>query len=100
MLFTDIEGSTALLSRLGERYVEALSAQRTLMRAAISAWWGREMGTEGDSFFVVFASAADAVSCAVAAQRALAGLSSGRALSQAEALALLLSLSPVNHPPG
>ena len=34
MLFSDIEGSTALLSRLGDRYGEALSAQRALLRAA------------------------------------------------------------------
>jgi predicted ATPase/class 3 adenylate cyclase len=72
MLFTDIEGSTALLSRLGEAYGEALSAQRAMMRAAITASGGREMGTEGDSFFVVFSSAADAVRCCVDAQRALA----------------------------
>jgi predicted ATPase/class 3 adenylate cyclase len=72
MLFSDIEGSTVLLSRLGEAYGEALSAQRALLRAAFSAGGGHEMGTEGDSFFVVFASAADAVSCCVAAQRALA----------------------------
>jgi predicted ATPase/class 3 adenylate cyclase len=74
MLFSDIEGSTALLHRLGgERYGEALSAQRALIRAAIGACHGREMGTEGDSFYVVFESAADAVSCCLAAQRALAG---------------------------
>ena len=54
ILFSDIEGSTALLSRLGKRYGEALSAQRRIMRAAIDSWSGREMGTEGDSFFVVF----------------------------------------------
>ena len=34
MLFSDIEGSTALLSRLGDRYGEALSAQRAILRAA------------------------------------------------------------------
>ena len=73
MLFSDIEGSTALLSRLGDRYGEALAAQRAVMRAAISAGGGHEMGTEGDSFFVVFASAADAVTCCLEAQRALAG---------------------------
>ncbi len=73
MLFTDIEGSTALVNRLGDRYGEALSAQRALMRAAVSACRGREMGTEGDSFFVVFESAGDAVGCCLAAQRALAG---------------------------
>ena len=73
LLFSDIEGSTALLGRLGERYGEVLSAQRVLMRAAISASGGRELGTEGDSFFVVFESAGDAVRCCVAGQRALAG---------------------------
>ena len=73
MLFSDIEGSTALLSRLGDRYGEALSVQRTVMRVAIGACHGHEMGTEGDSFFVVFESAGDAVGCCLAAQRALAG---------------------------
>jgi predicted ATPase/class 3 adenylate cyclase len=73
LLFSDIEGSTALLGRLGERYGEALSDQRALMRAAIAACRGLEMGTEGDSFFVVFSSAVDAVGCCAAAQRALAG---------------------------
>jgi len=73
MLFSDIEGSTVLLGRLGDQYGEALSAHRKLVRAAIGAWHGREMGTEGDSFFVVFESAGDAVGCCLAAQRALAG---------------------------
>ena len=72
LLFSDIEGSTALLGRLGERYGEALLAQRTLMRAAVSASGGVEMGTAGDSFFVVFSSAPQAVRCCLAAQRALA----------------------------
>jgi predicted ATPase/class 3 adenylate cyclase/DNA-binding CsgD family transcriptional regulator len=71
MLFSDIEGSTMLLSALGDRYGEALSAQRALLRAAFSSCGGKEMGTEGDSFFVVFESAGDAVRCCVAAQRAL-----------------------------
>jgi predicted ATPase/class 3 adenylate cyclase len=73
MLFSDIEGSTVLLSRLGDLYGEALSSHRAIMRAAISGRRGLEMGTDGDSFFVVFASAADAVACCVAAQRALGG---------------------------
>src|SRR5436190_17373273 len=69
MLFSDIEGSTVLLSQLGNRYGEALSAQRTVIRAAISDCRGHELGTEGDSFFVVFESAADAVACCVRAHR-------------------------------
>ena len=73
MLFTDIEGSTALLRKLGDRYAEALVAQRALLRAAFADHGGQEQGTEGDSFFVVFGSAADGVRCCVAAQRALSG---------------------------
>ncbi len=73
MLFSDIEGSTVLVRRLGERYGEALSAQRTLLRAAFRSFGGRELSTEGDSFFVVFSSAIAAVGCCVAGQRALAG---------------------------
>jgi predicted ATPase/class 3 adenylate cyclase len=73
LLFSDVEGSTALLYRLGEQYGQALSAQRTLLRAAFRECRGRELGTEGDSFFVVFESAGEAVRCCVAAQRALAG---------------------------
>ena len=73
MLFSDMEGSTALVRRLGERYGEALSAQRTLLRAAFRSFGGRELSTEGDSFFVVFESAIAAAGCCVAGQRALAG---------------------------
>ena len=71
MLFTDIEGSTVLLRRLGPQWGEALTAHREIVRAAIAESRGEEMGTEGDSFFVVFASAHDAVRAAVAAQRGL-----------------------------
>ena len=72
LLFSDIEGSTALLNRLGEQYAVALTAQRFLLRSAFGEYGGRELGTEGDSFFVVFESAREAVHCCVAAQRALA----------------------------
>jgi predicted ATPase/class 3 adenylate cyclase len=72
MLFSDIEGSTALLRRLGDSYGEALSGQRRIMRAAIGAHSGWEMGTEGDSFFVVFESANHAIGACLQAQRRLA----------------------------
>jgi predicted ATPase/class 3 adenylate cyclase len=72
MLFSDIEGSTALLSRLGDGYGEALDGQRRILRQAWADHGGVEMGTEGDSFFVVFTTAPAAVAAAVQAQRALA----------------------------
>ncbi|HEX3265809.1 MAG TPA: adenylate/guanylate cyclase domain-containing protein, partial [Candidatus Limnocylindrales bacterium] len=72
-LFSDIEGSTRLLDELGsEAYTTVLERQAAIMRAAIAAHGGREEGTEGDSFFVVFDSAIEAVEAAVEAQRALA----------------------------
>jgi class 3 adenylate cyclase len=71
LLFSDVEGSTRLLMRLGAAYVEVLDGQRSTLRSAWSAHGGAEMATEGDSFFGVFPSAQDAVSATVQAQRAL-----------------------------
>jgi YVTN family beta-propeller protein len=72
-LFTDIEGSTSLLRRLGrERYGELLARQQVLLRKAFAANRGEEVDTQGDSFFVAFRSASDAVAAAVAVQQALA----------------------------
>src|SRR2546430_5332842 len=72
-LFTDIEGSTRLLQELGDDWADVLNDQRRLMRGAITANKGVELGTEGDSFFVVFASAGDATQAVVSAQQALSG---------------------------
>ena len=72
MLFSDIEGSTRLLRDLGEHYGEVLSDHRTIVRDVVAAHGGHELGTEGDSFFVVFPSALLAVTTAVEVQRALA----------------------------
>jgi predicted ATPase/class 3 adenylate cyclase len=71
-LFTDIEGSTALVQDLGDRYPPLLEAHRRLLRQAWSDHRGAEVGTEGDSFFVAFSRPGDAVAAACAAQRALA----------------------------
>jgi predicted ATPase/class 3 adenylate cyclase len=71
LLFTDIEGSTQLLHQLDERYALLLSEYQHLLRAAVHQYHGREVDTQGDAFFMVFARASDAVSAAVAAQRSL-----------------------------
>jgi len=70
-LITDIEGSTRLLQSLGDRYSDALALHSRIIRSAIAQFGGVEVSTEGDSFFVSFASAADAVAAAVASQRGL-----------------------------
>lgn len=71
LLFSDIEGSTLMLKRLGDRWGEALSTQRALLRATFAEHDGHEMGTEGDSFFVVFPAAQQALLAALEGQRRL-----------------------------
>ena len=71
-LFTDIEGSTRLLERLGrDRYGLLLERQRVLLRGVIEAGGGAEVDATGDSLLAVFSSAGSAVAAAAAAQRAL-----------------------------
>lgn len=70
-LFSDIEQSTRLLYGVGDAYAELIGRHNELMRAAVAGHGGIEVGTEGDSFFVVFESAMAAVEAAVAAQLAL-----------------------------
>ncbi|MGH9166433.1 MAG: ATP-binding protein [Acidimicrobiia bacterium] len=71
-LFTDIEGSTRLLQRVGSVYPEVLEAHAKLIRRALAAHAGQEASTGGDSFFAVFPVALDAILAAAAAQRSLA----------------------------
>ncbi|MGH7451195.1 MAG: ATP-binding protein, partial [bacterium] len=71
-LFSDIEGSTQLLHRIGEQYAQALEEQRVIIRAAFQQFAGYEIDTAGDGFFVAFSRAQDGVAAAIAAQRQLA----------------------------
>ncbi len=71
-LFTDVEGSTKLLDRLGaERYAEALASHRRALRDAFGRNGGVEVDTQGDAFFVAFATAPAAISSAREAQEAM-----------------------------
>jgi len=69
---TDIEGSTRLVHELGSGFGAVLDAHHAIVRRAIEANRGREVSTEGDAFFAVFQSAADAVNAAATVQRDLA----------------------------
>lgn len=71
-LFSDIEGSTRLLTDLGKAYERVLTDHRRLLREAFEGSGGRVVDTQGDAFFVAFRRAQDAVAAAVEAQRALA----------------------------
>ena len=70
--FTDIEGSTKLLQELGDESFETLSRDhRRIVRETFVASGGAEIDTQGDAFFFSFPRARDAITAAVAAQRAL-----------------------------
>jgi class 3 adenylate cyclase len=71
LLMTDIEASTALLRRLGDRYGALLNDVRSLVRIAVLRASGREIDARADEFFAVFERPAAAVEAAVAIQRAL-----------------------------
>jgi predicted ATPase/class 3 adenylate cyclase len=68
-LFTDIEGSTRLMQELGDKYVQVQVDHHAILRAAFRSKAGRELRTEGDSFFCVFESALDACGAAAQAQK-------------------------------
>ena len=72
-LFTDIEGSTALLQRLGEsQYAQVLAGHHALVRAGLAAHDGEEVDTQGDAFFAVFSSPTACVAASIEIQRGLA----------------------------
>ncbi len=71
-LFTDIEGSTRLLQELGDGYADVLAEHHRVLREEVARHGGVEVGTAGDSFFVAFAKASDALAAAEAAREALA----------------------------
>src|SRR4051794_4154040 len=71
LLCTDIEGSTALVGRLGAEYARVLEQHRNLVRSAVEGAGGMEIDCRGDEMLLVFTDAAAAVEGALAAQRAL-----------------------------
>lgn len=72
-LMTDIEGSTALLGRLGRRYPGLLRDVRSIVRGAVRSAGGREVDTRADEVFAVFVRPSDALVAAVELQRTFAG---------------------------
>ncbi len=72
-LFTDIEGSTALLQRAGaDVYARVLADHHGLIRSALAEHGGREVNTAGDGFFAAFSSPGACVAAAAEMQLALA----------------------------
>jgi class 3 adenylate cyclase len=73
ILFSDIEGSTAMTERLGDRrWLEVLREHNSIVRAHVGEHGGFEVKSQGDGFMVAFSSARRALDCAIAIQRAFA----------------------------
>lgn len=70
-VFTDIEGSTQLLRRLGDSYADVLETHNDLVAGAIAEAGGVLFGSQGDSLFAAFVDPAAAVRAGLDAQRAL-----------------------------
>jgi class 3 adenylate cyclase len=78
VLFTDIEGSTAMTQRLGDAKArEVMREHERITRECLRAHGGSEVKTMGDGFMASFGSAVKALECAVAVQRAFAEHSAG-----------------------
>jgi class 3 adenylate cyclase len=101
VLFTDVEGSTALTQRLGDAGArDVLRAHERIVREALKAHGGSEVKALGDGFMASFSSATGALECAIATQRAFAehnetveeairvriGLNAGEPIAEAEDL--------------
>jgi class 3 adenylate cyclase len=78
ILFSDIEGSTALADRLGDsKFMDVLREHNAIVREQLRAYGGFEVKSEGDGFMIAFQSAAKALDCAAAIQTALAARNEG-----------------------
>ncbi len=73
ILFTDVEGSTALTERLGDTKArELMREHERIVREALKAHGGSEVKTMGDGFMTSFSSSTRALECAIAIQSAFA----------------------------
>jgi class 3 adenylate cyclase len=73
ILFSDIERSTEMTERLGDRrWLEVLREHNAIVRSEVRAHDGFEVKSQGDGFMVAFSSARRALDCAIAIQRAFA----------------------------
>jgi len=74
IMFSDIEGSTAMNERLGDkRWLELLREHNAIVRGQVRDYGGFEVKSAGDGFMLAFQSARRALECAIAIQRAFGG---------------------------
>lgn len=72
ILFSDIEGSTALNERIGDRaWVKLIGSHDKLISGLVRRWSGHVVKSQGDGFMIAFAHAEQAVRCGIDVQHAL-----------------------------
>src|SRR5512139_118035 len=71
IMFTDIVGFTAITQRSEQTALAILDRQRKVVRPLFTRFYGREIQVVGDGFLVEFASALEAVLCAIEIQTTL-----------------------------
>jgi adenylate cyclase len=73
ILFSDIEDSTALNERLGDKaWLRVLDGHDRIVRREVSEHDGHIIKSQGDGFMIAFALSAEAMRCAIAIQRTIA----------------------------
>lgn len=72
LVFTDMEGSTRLLARLGDRWAALLARHHEIVREVGDLHAGEQVDTQGDAFFLLFDRAPDAAAFAAEVNRRLA----------------------------
>jgi class 3 adenylate cyclase/tetratricopeptide (TPR) repeat protein len=73
IVFSDIESSSEIAERLGdERWLAVLHTHNEIVRELVATHGGTEVKALGDGFMLAFPTAAGAVACAAAVQRAFA----------------------------
>ena len=93
LMFTDMVGYTALTQRNEQLAMELLEEQRSLVRKSLANHKGREIDMIGDGFLMEFASALEAVKCAVEIQSSFRRLNASRPEGKAD-------LDPDRNSPG
>ncbi|MGH8541025.1 MAG: adenylate/guanylate cyclase domain-containing protein, partial [Stenotrophobium sp.] len=80
IVFSDMEGFTAMTQRLGDREAhEVIKVHNCIVRQAVKAHGGKEVELQGDGFLLAFPDVAQALRCACAIQRDCAAYSVGHA---------------------
>ncbi|MFC1745830.1 adenylate/guanylate cyclase domain-containing protein [Candidatus Riflebacteria bacterium] len=91
ILFSDIKSFSAMMGKDEEKTVDLVAEHRQLFRKFLQKYGGKEKGTSGDSFFVLFDSSVNAVQCAIEIQESF--LAKNQNLEQEEQVWIRIGLN-------